>query len=225
MASILGEKKYYPKVRKWLENEGYYCGGFIHDSNGKPIYFQDKGTARSRVDVAGIKDIGTSREYGIEVVVVEVRDIKKVKFRDIQDAFAYSQFAHKAYLAITGKFDKQDKEDAHRLGIGLLQIKSKQVEEILSPKLNEPTQLKMQHFLNVLEIARCMICGCYFETYIIKGEYTSFYKMRRPKYFKIAYDHREIDALDSASLRKMSSKYKISRYICKLCKEELFPQI
>lgn len=132
MVSILGEKKYYPKVRKWLENEGYYCGGFIHNSNGNPIFFEDKGTARSRIDVAGIRDIGASREYDIEVVAVEVRDVKKVKFRDIQDAYAYSQFAHKCYLATTGEVDNQDKEDAHRLGVGLLRIEGNKVKEIKS---------------------------------------------------------------------------------------------
>lgn len=80
----------------------------------------------------------------------------------------------------------------------------------------------MLHFLNGLDIARCVICDCYFETYRIKGEYRSFYRLRRPKYFKIGYDHPEIDALDSASLRKLPREYRIYRYICKLCKEELF---
>ena len=60
----------------------------------------------------------------IEVVAVEVRDIGSVQYRDIQDAYAYSQYAHKCYLATTGTIHKRDKEDAHSLEVGLLKSSS-----------------------------------------------------------------------------------------------------
>lgn len=98
----MGEEKYYLVVREWLEKEGYYCGGFIEDK-GKPIYFENKGTQRLRIDVAGIRNVGTPLLDEIEVVAVEVRDLAAVQYRDLQDAYAYSQYAHKCYLATTGE--------------------------------------------------------------------------------------------------------------------------
>lgn len=111
------EKEYYPVVRKWLERKGYYCGGFVVDSKGNPIYYQDKGTARLRVDVAGIKNVGSRVSDEIEVVAVEVRDIENVGARDIHDAYAYAQYAHKCYLATTAPISNQDQKDAQKLGV------------------------------------------------------------------------------------------------------------
>jgi len=220
----MGEKRYYSLVRKWLENQGYYCGGFIYEK-GKPYYFQNKGTARLRIDVAGIKNVGSSVEDEIEVVAIEVRDVDKVQLRDIQDANAYSQYAHKCYLATTGLIDEQDKEDARKLGIGLLEIKDKKVKEVLSPQSKQPEYAQMMRLLNVLEVARCPICGCFFETYIVKeNKDRSFYKLIRPKYFKVAHDHPRVDALDSRELQKLPPEYKIFRFICKACMKEFFPQ-
>lgn len=221
----MGEEKYYPIIRKWLENHGYYCGGFIEDSNGKPMFFQNKGTARLRIDVAGVKNVGTSLADEIEVVAVEVRDADNVQYRDIQDAYAYSQYAHKCYLATTGKIDKQDRDDAHSLGIGLLKIRKNRVKEILSPKLNTPSRAKMLHFLNVLEVSQCALCGCFFETYIVKSEkYKSFHRMTRAKYFTAAREHPSVDVFVSKELKKLPSDYMIYRFICRSCIEEFFPQ-
>ena len=105
------EERYYPIVRNWLEKEGCYCGGVIQDSKGKPFYFQNKGTKRLRIDVAGIKNHGTRSLDEIEVVAVEVRDVASVQYRDIQDAYAYSQYAHKCYLATTGSIKGEDKHE------------------------------------------------------------------------------------------------------------------
>lgn len=219
------EKRFYPIVRKWLEKKGYYCGGFIEDSEGKPIYFQDKGTARLRIDVAGIKNIGSSVQDEIEVVAVEVKDADNVQLRDIQDAHVYSQYAHKCYLATTGITDEQDKEDARKLGVGLLEIRNKNVKEILSAQIKMPDYAKMMQFLNVLEVAKCPICGCFYETYVIKKErYKSFHRLIRPRYFKAAHDHPRIDVLEVKELRKLGEEYKTYRFICRLCMEGYFPK-
>lgn len=220
----MGERKYYPIVREWLESRGYYCGGSIVDSKGNPIYCQDKGTQRLRVDVAGIKNIGNRVTNEIEVVAVEVRDIKKVGIRDIQDAYAYARYAHKCYLATTALIDAQDRKDAERLGVGLLQIEKHKVTEVLSPQRNMPDYSMMMKFLHVLEVAKCAICGTFFETYVVKEEdYNSFHRLVRPKYFKIAHDHPEVDALDIKELKKMKASYRTYVFICRTCMEEFFP--
>jgi len=198
------EEDYYPIVRKWLEKEGYYCGGFIEDSKGKPIYFQNKGTKRLKIDVAGVKNHGTKALDEIEVVAVEVKDVASIQYRDIQDAYAYSQYAHKCYLATTGSIDEEDKHEAHCLGVGLLRINGNKVKEILSPKLNTPIQARMLQFLNVLEVCQCPICQTFFETYQYKSEkYKSFYSVTRPRYFDIARDHPDVDMFLQSELRKL----------------------
>jgi len=220
----VGEKKYYSLIRDWLVKKGYYCGGFIF-AKGKPYYFQDKGTKRLRVDVAGIKNIGSNVEDEIEVVAVEVRDVPKIQLRDIQDAHGYAQYAHKCYLATTGKIGDQDIEDARKLGVGLLQIRGRKVKEVLSPQINTPGYAQMMSFLNVLEVARCPICGCFFETYVVtESNYKSFYRIVRPRYFKAAKDHPKVNLFESKELKKLGSAYKIHRFICRHCLEEFFPE-
>jgi hypothetical protein len=224
VGSVLGEKKYYPIVRKWLESEGYYCGGNIVNSKGNTIYYQNKGTKRLRVDVAGIKNVGSRASFKIEVVAVEVRDINNVSIRDIQDAHAYAQYAHKCYLATTALIDNQDKKDAQRLGVGLLQIKNQRVTETLSPQAKTPDYSMMMKILKVLDVAKCSICGSFFETYVIKDEdYKSFYRLVRPKYFKAAHDYPKVDVLAPEGLKELKANYRTYIYICRTCMEEFFP--
>lgn len=220
----LREERYYPNVRKWLEKKGYYCGGFIEDSKGNPIYFQNKGTARFRVDVAGIKNTGNIVADEIEVVAVEVRDINNVGYGDIKDADKYSRFAHKCYLATTGNIDDQDKEDAQKLGVGLLKLRDGKVKEVLQPKQKPPEYTKMMRFLHALEVAKCPICGCFYETYVVNKQYKSFHKLIRPRYFKVAHDNAQTDAFDQDELRKLGRGYQTYRYICTPCMNEFFPK-
>jgi len=224
MDLALSEKEYYPIVRKWLESKGYYCGGYIEDSEGNPIYYQDKGTKRLRVDVAGVKNAGSRVSCEIEVVAVEVRDKNNVSIRDIQDAHAYAQYAHKCYLATTASIDDQDKEAAQRLGVGLLHIKNRRVTEVLSPQRKMPDHSMMMKFLKVLEIAKCPICGSFFETYVIKAKnYKSYYRLVRPKYFNAARDYPEIDVLAPEGLKELKTSYQTRIFICRTCMEEFFP--
>jgi len=221
----MGEAKYYPVVRAWLEREGYYCGGFIENPKGKPIYYQNKGTKRLRIDVAGIRNVGTSLMDEIEVAAVEVRDVDSIQFRDIQDASAYSQYAHKCYLATTGIIDKQDKEEANFLGVGLLKIQSQKIKEVVSPRLNIPNHARMLHFLNVLDVSQCPLCGCFFETYRVGSrDYRSFYAIRRTKYFNAAHDYPKLDVFEKGERKELPGNYKIRRYLCRSCMEEFFPQ-
>jgi hypothetical protein len=220
----VAEEDNYPIVRKWLESQGYYCGGLIYDK-GKPIYFENKGTKRQRIDVAGIKNRGTKSLDAIEIVAVEVRDLPSVQYRDIQDAFAYSQYAHKCYLATTGTIDEEDKHDAHCLGVGLLKISGQKVREVLSPRLNQPIEARMLHFLSVLEVSKCPICNTYFEVFIRKDEkFRSFYKVSRPRYFQVAKDYPKTDMFVKTELSALPASYKTRVYICRLCLEEFFPE-
>jgi len=220
----LGEKEYYLTVRKWLERKGYYCGGYIHDRKGNPKYYQDKGTKRLRIDVAGIKNVGNRVSNEIEVVAVEVRDTNNVSVRDVQDAHAYTQYAHKCYLATTATIGSQGKRCAEKRGIGLLKINNQRIKEVVSPQIKTPDFSMMMNFLRVLDVAKCPICGTFFEIYTISDEdYVSYYRFVRPKYFKAARDHSDVDALDPNKLKNLKAAYRNYGFICGTCMEEFFP--
>ena len=161
----------------------------------------------------------------IEIVAIEVRDKQNVSVRDVQDAHAYTQYAHKCYLATTAKIQIPDRRCAEKRGIGLLKIDSKQVKEVLSPQIKTPDVSLMMSFLRVLDIAKCPICGTFFEVFKIKTEnYKSFYQFTRPKYFNIAHDDPDINVFDRKKLKKLKAAFKNYGYICRICLEEFFPR-
>jgi len=219
----LVEKDYYPIVRKWLEKKGYYCGGYIQDRKGNTKYYQDKGTKKLRIDVAGIRNVGNRVSNEIEIVAIEVRDKQNVSVRDVQDAHAYTQYAHKCYLATTSTIEIQDERCAEKRGIGLLQINDRQVKEVLSPQIKTPDFSMMMKFLRVLDVAKCPICGTFFEIFVRRKEkYKSFYRFIRPKYFNAAHDDLDVDVFDPKELKDLKAAYINYGYICKICLDEFF---
>lgn len=221
----VGEEQYYEVVRKWLERQGYYCGGSIA-VRGKPNFYQNIGTKHRRADVAGVKNVGNRYEDDIEVVAIEVRDRALVSERDINDTDRYRYCAHKCYLATTASITEQYRLIAERRNIGLLQLEKGKQEPRL---LHEPTPRKpedyaeMMAFLDSFEIVKCSICGCFFERFHRTEEsYYSYFEMTRPAYFKVSKETQKLDPLDLKEVEKLSSEYKINRYICYPCLEELF---
>jgi hypothetical protein len=221
----LGEVQYYEVVRKWLEDQGYYCGGNII-VRGKPNYYENIGSRRRRADVAGVKNVGGSYEDEIEIAAVEVRDESRISDKDIRDTANYKQCAHKCYLATTARITEKDKQIAQRKRIGLLQLeKGKKPRVWHDPTPEKPTDYEeMIEFLESFEIVKCSICGCFFERFIRPAEkYQSYFDMTRAKYFKTSKETKQ-DPLVLKKLKgkSMSSEYKVTRYICRPCLEELF---
>jgi hypothetical protein len=226
----LNEERFYDSLRRWLEGKGYYCGEVLEYAGGRhegePFLFQDKGTrggAGLRIDVAGVKNVGTQYEDEIEVVSIEVRDKDKLAYRNMQDAYAYSRCSHKCYLATTAELSDEDKRVAEKLGIGLIKLtENRPPKEVKTPRLMDPDYSQMMLFLNRLEIARCAVCGCFFETWseLEKPKFRSYYSFTRPRYFKVAHESKSINIMDKND--KLARKNSITRYICKLCMEEFF---
>lgn len=98
------EKKFYSIVKKWLEKNRYYCGGYITRGR-KNFYYFDVDSLKYKVDVAGVKNVGNKLVDVIEIVAVEVKDEELVKHKHMQQALGYSSIAHKCYLATTAKSD------------------------------------------------------------------------------------------------------------------------
>ena len=220
----MGERKYYRSVRKWLENQGYYCGGNIN-VRGTKNYYQDIGPRHRRADVAGVRNIGGAFEDQVEIVAVEVRDIPTISDRDINDTANYKQYAHKCYLAITALIRDKDIRVAEKRKIGLLKIEGvkKKPTLILDAVLENPRSYQeMIAFLNSFEIVKCSICGCFFERFdILDEKYKSYFRIIRAKYFDVMKET-DSDPLDLKELRKLPSEYKIRRYVCFPCFDEFF---
>ena len=114
------EMKYYDSILYWLSKQGYYVGQGMVRENGKPFWYKNLG-AKARADVAGVKNVGNKLVDKVEIVVVEVKD-QPIKLRSIEQAYGYSIYAHKCYLATTYEISEENKSLAHNFGIGLLKI-------------------------------------------------------------------------------------------------------
>lgn len=156
----LSEKEYYETVRKWLEGQGYHCGGNI-TVRGKDNYYQNIGTGQRRIDVAGVKNVGNRFEDDIEIVAIEVRDRPIVSDADISDTAKYHNCAHKCYLASTAAMTEKIKKHAERANVGLLHLDgSKTPDVILDLPPREPGDYsEMVRFLESFQIVKCSLCG------------------------------------------------------------------
>ena len=222
------EATYYNSVLYWLYQQGYYVGQLM-TKRGKPYWYKNLG-AKARADVAGIKNVGNKLIDRVEIAVVEVKD-RRIRLRSIEQAYGYSIYAHKCYLATTYKIDEEEKSLAHSFGIGLLQIepsKSKETEffgmninyyrvrEVLSPNLMEPNEAEMLKFLGTLSIVRCMICRCYVFNWEKEEEQPATTKsVRRGKQLAIMTETNELP------FGKPPRGYRIMRFICVDCQEQL----
>ncbi|MEM2971869.1 MAG: hypothetical protein QW270_05550 [Candidatus Bathyarchaeia archaeon] len=216
------EKQYYDVVRKWLEDQGYYCGGNI-TVRGKPNFYQDIGTKHRRADVAGVKNVGNRFEDDVEVVAVEVKDKRIVSQQDINDTAKYQQCAHKCYLATTAEITDENIRWAERKNLGLLQLlKGKNIKVLRHPAPNKPDYEEMLAFLESFEIVKCCICGCFFERFDrTEQNYRSYFEIKRAAYFNVMKNTKH-DPLDVKTIKNLPSEHVIYRYICYPCFEELF---
>jgi hypothetical protein len=220
----MGEEQYYEIVRKWLERQGYYCGGNI-EVRGKPNLYQDIGPRHRRADVAGVKNVGSQFADLIEIVAVEVRDKSAISDKDISDTANYSQYAHKCYLATTALHSEKHKQIAEQRNIGLLRLQPGKKDPIAlhnPTPANPKSPAETMEFLRSLQIVQCSICGSFFERYVrSKDRYHSYFQIIRARYFKVI-NETDKNPLDLKDIKQLKSEYQIRRQICGPCIQELF---
>jgi len=167
------EKRYYEAIRKWLEQRGYFCGdGMIGPDTGKEHYYQDRGSSM-RVDVAGVKNLGTRQADSIEVACVEVKDSASVRFSDVAQAYGYTAVANRVYLANRADLDTYWERFLSRIGLGYLQVQGikEPVTEKVPSAYFKPDEASNLEFLRSLWIVKCAYCGVYFPIGVTwKGE-------------------------------------------------------
>ena len=122
----MGEMDYYPAVRKWLERSGFYCGGgMVYSGTDKERIYENIGPKAMRVDVAGVRNVGSLYADSLEVVCVEVKEGSSVTFSQVAQAYGYSLIANRVYLAHTAELDDYWNRFLRRIGLGYLSINSK----------------------------------------------------------------------------------------------------
>jgi len=233
---MVKEERYYKNVAIWLEKMGYYIGRAEKGHYIKRDLFIRKGRKKAIVDVAGVKNIGKNYVDRIEIALIEVKN-SRLTLRDIEQARSYSVYGHKCFLATTAEITQENIRDSSRRGVGLLKIPpdfyrkkptrvcKTDIRIVLSPAIMTPSEVEMSEFLACLDILKCTVCGCYFNSW---GEYEeefpelppkggSFKRLERNKVFETFPDI--ID--DQYNTKHKLLKKKMWRHICLLCVEDL----
>ncbi len=158
------ESSLYPIVEKWLK-EYHLC---FHATKQKmlKIYSQNgKEKAYGRIDVVGVRDIGGDLSGEVETIVVEVKKGNEPFGRASGQTLGYKVYANRVYLADLrdGRFDPDEISIANKLGIGLVQIKNGNCEEVLSSPYYEPVPKLNCLLLENLALGKCQLCDSFFE--------------------------------------------------------------
>jgi len=146
------EETYYSRIEDFLK-ERLNCFATRQKGGSKYVGY---------ADVLGVRDIGGKWSGDVEIIAVEVKKKKGNFGKYLGQALGYSLFAHKCYLAIPikkGDFSLEEREMANRLGVGLLKIKRKIVEEVLTSRYFQPIENLILHVLNQMKYSKCNICG------------------------------------------------------------------
>lgn len=220
MQKPLLEKDYYIKVASWLEKK--------HNCFKTAI---NTGLEISRADVAGLRDTGGDLSGEIEIIVIEVKREKEAFATASGQAFGYSIYANRVYLADKREFGFTSDEImiANHLGIGLIQIdKNNNCTEVLTSPYYKPLTKFYKLFIRKLGLACCQFCDTYFST----GDSVNKNSKVTRENIKKALDENKGLIFWKRELNERKTKYKKenrskdltyeTRYLCYECTELLF---
>ncbi len=150
------ESKLYSIVQRYVKKR-FAC--FATDIN--------RGTKFGRVDVIGIRDVGRDLAGSYEVIGVEVKAGYQAFGTAAGQAYGYSVYAHRCYLADlrSGRqpFSLDEITIASRLGIGLLAITQNRVEEVLAAPLLHPVEAFQLELIEKIGFSLCTLCHSLFK--------------------------------------------------------------
>lgn len=173
MSANLLEKAYYPIVAKFLMRQ-YQC--FRSATN--------EGLRYSRADVIGVRDIGGDLTGEIETIIVEVKRGSEGFATASGQAFGYTVYANRVYLADKRAMDftQEEIQVASHLGIGLIRIDSRNRCSITltSPHYKPLTRLNT-HLLEKLRLGKCQLCSSFIEIGDERRRYTYVTKQKLNK--------------------------------------------
>lgn len=149
------ENALYPTVADWLTTK-YRCFKTA----------QNTGLKYSRADVIGIRDIGGDLTGEIETIIVEVKRGIGAFATASGQAFGYTVYANRVYLADfkPDGFSPEEIQIASHLGIGLIVIgKNNKCSEVLSSPYYKPITRLNTLLLEKMRLGKCQLCDCYIE--------------------------------------------------------------
>jgi hypothetical protein len=170
----------YPIVQKWMVRQ-WDC--FASKFN--------VGSRFGRIDVAGVRDIGGDLSGQTEVIAIEVKAGGSVFTTSAGQAFGYSVYANRVYLADyrpTGTdFSPEEIAIAGRLGIGLLLIRpNHRINVVQTSPLHEPMERLRRTVIAAMDHAVCSICESVFpikdedgRALVKRGDYNSRKPLQR----------------------------------------------
>lgn len=157
------EKVYYPIVSNWLLKK-YQCFKVAINT----------GLKHSRADIIGIRDIGGDLTGEIETIIVEVKRGLEAFATASGQAFGYTVYANRVYLADYKPegFSQDEIQIASHLGVGLIAIgKMNRCTEVLSsPYYRALTKLNI-HLLEKMSLGKCQLCESFIEIGDEKSRY------------------------------------------------------
>jgi len=167
-----------PRKKRHRESEHYApIERFLRRRFGCFVTAQDRGTRFGRVDVIGLRDIGGELSGAFEIIAVEVKAGNQPFNTATGQAYGYSVYAERCYLADlrdgTEPFSLDEIDIASRLGVGLLAIRpSGRVADILASPRGAPLVRMRAKIIERLGYSQCVICGSAFQ----RGDAKQFFK-------------------------------------------------
>lgn len=214
------EKEYYPIVKKWLDTQ-YDC--FKSAVN--------IGLENSRADIVGLRDTGGDLSGEIETIVIEVKRDKEAFSTASGQAFGYTIYANRVYLADKRDigFTRDQIAIANHLGVGLIQIdKNNKCHEVLTSPYYKPLTKFYKLFLKKLGYASCQFCDTYFNIGTDLNKHANVTRENISKALKnekgLIFWHRELNTRKNKFKIERRSKeltYE-TRYLCGECTNLLF---
>ena len=210
-----GEARHYPLIEKFLRKR-FNCF----------VTAQNRGTNFGRIDVIGVRDIGGDLSGAIEIIGVEVKDGNQPFNTATGQAYSYSIFAERCYLADSragaNPFSLTEIDIASKLGVGLLVIKPNGiVAEVLASPEHKPMPEMRAELIEKLKYAQCSTCGSIFR----KGEGSSSNNQVVRNLYKAISEEKGyiywLWEVNNRRRKKLSYNY-IRRYICPDCVQALF---
>lgn len=213
------ETELYPRLASWLKRS-YGC--FATAVNIGPRY--------SRVDVVGIRDVGGELSGEVETIAIEVKNGSQPFATTTGQARGYSVYANRVYLAEwrSGGFTRDEIDIASHLGVGLIDVRSRAINECLSSPYHNPVPRLQLSVFERMGYGPCCVCGCVVQ--VGSGEHRySFTKMSRASISKAAktdrglvfWNHEVGQRKRVEDKRRKTTRER--RFLCADCVANLFP--
>ena len=151
---------------------------------------KNTGLKYGRIDVVGVRDVGGSLSGEIETISIEVKRGTEAFATACGQALGYRIYANRVYLADirTKGFIPEEISIANNLGLGLIQIKNKTCQEILSSPYYTPMKSFNLKLLETLTLGQCKMCNSFFEIGNMEKKHSRFANLSREDLKKAVKD-------------------------------------